>query len=253
MRGVRFAGPTWIRLPTMQTRTHRLTIALVAASALALSTGMTRARGAEGQTPAAGVFPFRAQEIAQDFGVGYAVVSGDVNGDGQTDILAINAHRPRVVPRADLAEGRDPRHRGDHRRQRDARTARHRRRRPARHRARRRLDAPEHRHAAVGPPERARRHAGVGSLSDLRGTDAAPDPVGGCRRRSPARVDRRAAAREGSEGAGLGWAERTAARLQAAGESARPTRGRWTWRAKPTTSSTTSFRSTSTTIRRTRS
>jgi hypothetical protein len=34
---------------------------------------------------------FRAQEIATNFGVGYAVVPGDVNGDGQMDILAINA------------------------------------------------------------------------------------------------------------------------------------------------------------------
>jgi len=33
---------------------------------------------------------FRAQEIATDFGVGYAVVSGDVNGDKQTDVLAIS-------------------------------------------------------------------------------------------------------------------------------------------------------------------
>jgi hypothetical protein len=33
---------------------------------------------------------FRAQEIAKDFGVGYAVVPGDVNGDGRTDILAIS-------------------------------------------------------------------------------------------------------------------------------------------------------------------
>jgi hypothetical protein len=33
---------------------------------------------------------FRAQEIATDFGVGYAVVPGDVNGDGKTDILAIS-------------------------------------------------------------------------------------------------------------------------------------------------------------------
>jgi Aldos-2-ulose dehydratase, beta-propeller domain len=33
---------------------------------------------------------FRAQEIVKDFGVGYAVVAGDVNGDKRTDILAIS-------------------------------------------------------------------------------------------------------------------------------------------------------------------
>lgn len=33
---------------------------------------------------------FRAQEIATDFGVGYAVVPGDVNSDGQMDVLAIS-------------------------------------------------------------------------------------------------------------------------------------------------------------------
>ena len=33
---------------------------------------------------------FRAQEIATDFGVGYAVVSGDVNGDKLMDVLAIS-------------------------------------------------------------------------------------------------------------------------------------------------------------------
>jgi Aldos-2-ulose dehydratase, beta-propeller domain/FG-GAP-like repeat len=34
---------------------------------------------------------FRVQEIAADFGIGYAVASADVNGDGRTDIVAINA------------------------------------------------------------------------------------------------------------------------------------------------------------------
>jgi hypothetical protein len=33
---------------------------------------------------------FRGQEIATDFGVGYAVVPGDVNGDRRTDVLAIS-------------------------------------------------------------------------------------------------------------------------------------------------------------------
>src|SRR5688572_30196045 len=33
---------------------------------------------------------FRAQEIATDFGVGYAVAAGDVNGDKQIDVLAIS-------------------------------------------------------------------------------------------------------------------------------------------------------------------
>jgi hypothetical protein len=40
------------------------------------------------QTPAP---KFRAEQIATDFGVGYAVVTGDVNGDKRTDVVAINA------------------------------------------------------------------------------------------------------------------------------------------------------------------
>jgi hypothetical protein len=39
---------------------------------------------------APGPVKFREQEIAKDFGVGYAVASGDVNGDGKPDILAIS-------------------------------------------------------------------------------------------------------------------------------------------------------------------
>ncbi len=41
-------------------------------------------------TSPAGTLQFRAQEIAKDFGVGYAVVPGDVNGDKRIDILAIS-------------------------------------------------------------------------------------------------------------------------------------------------------------------
>ena len=39
---------------------------------------------------AGGPLQFREQEIVKDFGVGYAVVPGDVNGDKRTDILAIS-------------------------------------------------------------------------------------------------------------------------------------------------------------------
>ena len=38
----------------------------------------------------AGPLKFREQEIAKDFGVGYAVAAGDVNGDKRVDILAIS-------------------------------------------------------------------------------------------------------------------------------------------------------------------
>jgi FG-GAP-like repeat len=63
-------------------------------SALALGTAsiVLASLGAAGQQAGspAPALNFRAQEIAKDFGVGYAVVSGDVNGDKLTDILAIS-------------------------------------------------------------------------------------------------------------------------------------------------------------------
>jgi hypothetical protein len=46
--------------------------------------------GAQAPKPAAPP-AFRAEQIASDFGVGYAVTTGDVNGDGRTDVVAINA------------------------------------------------------------------------------------------------------------------------------------------------------------------
>jgi hypothetical protein len=53
---------------------------------LVLAAVLAAAPGHQAAAPA-----FRAQEIATDFGVGYAVVTGDVNADGRTDIVAINA------------------------------------------------------------------------------------------------------------------------------------------------------------------
>jgi FG-GAP-like repeat len=47
------------------------------------------AAGEQSTTPNT-TFKFRAQEIAKDFGVGYAVVPGDVDGDKRMDILAIS-------------------------------------------------------------------------------------------------------------------------------------------------------------------
>jgi hypothetical protein len=57
---------------------------------VAASIGLTSAGGTVHHDTGASAAVFRSQEIARDFGVGYAVVQGDVNGDGQTDILAIN-------------------------------------------------------------------------------------------------------------------------------------------------------------------
>src|SRR5687768_9154121 len=48
------------------------------------------AGGTAGWQSTPGGLRFRAQEIAANFGVGYAVAPGDVNADGRTDILAIS-------------------------------------------------------------------------------------------------------------------------------------------------------------------
>ena len=68
---------------------------LVRLIATAFAAGITAVTAAGGVQPAGfttePLLKFRAQEIATDFGVGYAVAAADVNGDGQTDIIAINA------------------------------------------------------------------------------------------------------------------------------------------------------------------
>jgi hypothetical protein len=74
-------------------------IALIAAWAggrQAPAAGRRRAFGAlashaEASAEAGAALRFRAEQIAADFGIGYAVATGDVNGDGRTDVLAINA------------------------------------------------------------------------------------------------------------------------------------------------------------------
>jgi hypothetical protein len=75
----------------MQIPAPSQTILLTTAAVVAGSIVLTNASATVRQDRDAGAPVFRAQEIARDFGVGYAVVAGDVNGDGQTDILAINA------------------------------------------------------------------------------------------------------------------------------------------------------------------
>jgi FG-GAP-like repeat/FG-GAP repeat len=75
----------------MRASTPHGLIPAAAALGLAASIGLTGTARAPQQNAGAAPFVFRAQEIAQDFGVGYAVVPGDVDGDGRTDILAINA------------------------------------------------------------------------------------------------------------------------------------------------------------------
>ena len=62
--------------------------ALVALAAVAAAAWLGAALDGRAQTPR--TLKFREQQIATDFGVGYAVTTGDVNGDKQTDIVAIS-------------------------------------------------------------------------------------------------------------------------------------------------------------------
>jgi hypothetical protein len=61
-------------------------ILFVSAAAVLLLSGQQA-----GAPPAAGQsFQFRGEQIASDFGVGYAVAVGDVNGDTRADVVAIS-------------------------------------------------------------------------------------------------------------------------------------------------------------------
>jgi hypothetical protein len=71
----------------MKTFKERLSIV----SAVIFGATVVALEAAGRQAPASNsALQFKPQEIAKDFGVGYAVVPGDVNGDGRTDILAIS-------------------------------------------------------------------------------------------------------------------------------------------------------------------
>ena len=74
-----------------ETDRARIVRPMVAPVAVAAAIGWLMAAPAVGQHAAKGLeLRFRAQEIAANFGVGYAVTSGDINGDGRVDVVAIS-------------------------------------------------------------------------------------------------------------------------------------------------------------------
>ncbi|MDQ3346808.1 MAG: FG-GAP-like repeat-containing protein [Acidobacteriota bacterium] len=74
----------------MRIRNRRRALALALASAIGAAALSLSAAGSVQDGKSAAAFTFRAEQIASDFGVGYAVTTGDVNGDGRTDVVAIN-------------------------------------------------------------------------------------------------------------------------------------------------------------------
>jgi hypothetical protein len=72
-------------------RTMRnLNLSVGVACLLVIGIGSVAVVHVQSPKPAAAL-AFRAEQIATDFGIGYAVTTGDVNGDGRTDVVAINA------------------------------------------------------------------------------------------------------------------------------------------------------------------
>jgi hypothetical protein len=79
-----------MRTASLTTGTVRLTACVRALGAASIA--VVASVAGEQQPPKPGsAIQFRAEQIASDFGVGYAVATGDVNGDGRTDVVAINA------------------------------------------------------------------------------------------------------------------------------------------------------------------
>ena len=73
----------------MTTNKRYLSASLVALGAASIVL-LTAVAAQQPAPPASAPLQFREQEVAKDFGVGYAVAPGDVNGDKRTDILAIS-------------------------------------------------------------------------------------------------------------------------------------------------------------------
>jgi hypothetical protein len=73
----------------IDTSAHRVRQLAFSIPLAALSVGLLAAAAGD-QAPAVKTLKFRAEQIASDFGVGYAVTTGDVNGDGRTDVVAIS-------------------------------------------------------------------------------------------------------------------------------------------------------------------
>lgn len=63
---------------------------LAGLAAVTAAAGVVPGAGDQGPAPAAAALHFRAEQVASDFGVGYAVATGDVNGDGRADVVAIS-------------------------------------------------------------------------------------------------------------------------------------------------------------------
>ncbi len=66
---------------------YRLLALAGAAAATMFVSGVNAARQA---APSSTTLRFRGEQIATDFGVGYAVTTGDINNDGRTDVVAIS-------------------------------------------------------------------------------------------------------------------------------------------------------------------